>query len=315
MDIRLLSQIDLNLLVVLQVLLEEGSVSSAAKRLFLTQSATSKALGRLREQLDDPLFIRAAGAMVPTPKARQLQEQLPGLLSAMQSMYTPEDFDPQSATALIRVAIAEHAGVLILPPLIEAMQRIAPGIRLKALNRVESQLDRLASGELDFAIHMQHHSYSNDFSVSPLFTSSLGLMIRKGHPLVGTAASDIDRTQLNFVRLILPDQNELEFLSRVDAQKRDAAVANTVFETSHMASAIEVIRRTDCVLPIAEVLSLDQRITAGCTWLLYNPFGEFQINYALVNHVRTDSSPLHRWVAQQIQNATAKVMRAENLTL
>ncbi len=308
MDLKTLAQIDLNLLVVMQVLLEEGSVSGAAKRLFLTQSAVSKALGRLRDQFDDPLFTRTSSGMVATPKALQMREKLPALLSAMEGLVTPEQFQPQTAKETIRLAIGEHTGLLLLPPLIEALQKRAPGIKLQALNRVEHQLDRLTAGELDFAIHMQHQRYPLEFKPRLLFRSTQGLMVRQGHPLLSRPVAQVDPRELKFVRLILPDASELEFLTNIDADKRGMAEANTVFETSHVASAVEVIRRTDCVLPIPQVLSLDQTITRGTTWLHFNPFGEFATNYVLVSHARIENSSLHRWVAGQIQTVTAKTI-------
>lgn len=76
MDTRTLARIDLNLLVALQVLLEERNVSKAAERLFITQSAMSKTLGRLRELFDDPLFTRSSHGMVPTPRALDIQKKL-----------------------------------------------------------------------------------------------------------------------------------------------------------------------------------------------------------------------------------------------
>ena len=74
MDIRELGRLDLNLLVALEALIEEGSVSRAAERLYITQSAMSKTLGRLRELFDDPLFIRRGSGMVPTPRAASGEE-------------------------------------------------------------------------------------------------------------------------------------------------------------------------------------------------------------------------------------------------
>ena len=69
MDIRDLGRLDLNLLVALEALLEERSVSKAAERLYITQSAMSKTLGRLRDLFDDQLFVRRGSGMVPTPRA------------------------------------------------------------------------------------------------------------------------------------------------------------------------------------------------------------------------------------------------------
>ena len=81
MDAKFLSRIDLNLLVALQILLEEQSVTKAADRLFITQPAMSKTLQRLRELFDDPLFIRSGRGLVPTPRAVELEKQLPVVLS------------------------------------------------------------------------------------------------------------------------------------------------------------------------------------------------------------------------------------------
>ena len=83
MDAKLLSRVDLNLLVALQVLIEEQSVTRAAERLFITQPAMSKTLQRLRELFDDPLFIRSGRGLVPTPRAVELEKKLPLVLSSM----------------------------------------------------------------------------------------------------------------------------------------------------------------------------------------------------------------------------------------
>ena len=94
MELRELDRLDMNLLVALEALLEERNVSKAAERLFITQSAMSKTLGRLRQVFDDPLFIRKSGGMVPTPRAEQLGQYMPGVLQAVQEMVRPVKFDP-----------------------------------------------------------------------------------------------------------------------------------------------------------------------------------------------------------------------------
>ncbi|MDB2534312.1 LysR family transcriptional regulator, partial [Porticoccaceae bacterium] len=86
MNLQKLSRLDLNLLVSLQALLEEKSVTRAAERLFITQPAMSRVLQRLRHQLDDPLFTRTGNELVPTPKARELQARLPRLLDGILEM-------------------------------------------------------------------------------------------------------------------------------------------------------------------------------------------------------------------------------------
>jgi len=82
-NLQRLSRLDLNLLVSLQALLEEKSVTKAAERLFITQPAMSRVLQRLRDQLDDPLFTRTGNELVPTPRAKELEIRLPSLLDAI----------------------------------------------------------------------------------------------------------------------------------------------------------------------------------------------------------------------------------------
>ena len=89
-----LGRIDLNLLIILQVLLEERNGSRAARRLHLSQSAVSKALGRLRETFDDPLFVRSAYGLEPTARALSLQQQLQPILLSLDNLIQPPDFDP-----------------------------------------------------------------------------------------------------------------------------------------------------------------------------------------------------------------------------
>ena len=81
MNINQLARVDLNLLVALQVLLEERSVSRAAQRLNVTQPAMSKTLGRLRETFEDPLFARSKRGIQPTPRAEALGAELQNILS------------------------------------------------------------------------------------------------------------------------------------------------------------------------------------------------------------------------------------------
>ena len=127
MDIRELGRLDLNLLVALEALLEERSVSRAAERLFITQSAMSKTLGRLRELFDDPLFIRQSSGMVPTPRAEQLAGHLPEVLQAVQAMLEPAQFDPLTFDGEFSLMVQGHMGVWILPLLLERLRQTAPG--------------------------------------------------------------------------------------------------------------------------------------------------------------------------------------------
>ena len=97
MNLDNLAKIDLNLLAILQILLEEESVTRAAHRLHLSQSALSKSLNRLRDTLGDPLFLRTAHGLKPTAHALQLKAQLPTILQGLYQLCLPPSFIPENS--------------------------------------------------------------------------------------------------------------------------------------------------------------------------------------------------------------------------
>ena len=107
-----LSRLDLNLLVALQALLEEKSVTKAAERLFISQPAMSRVLQRLRHQLDDPLFTRTGNELIPSPKARELHFKLPTLLDNILDLVDEGKFDPGKYVGEIKQGKPHGTGVL-----------------------------------------------------------------------------------------------------------------------------------------------------------------------------------------------------------
>lgn len=104
MNIEKLSRLDLNLLVCLQVLIEELSVTRTAQRLCLSQSAVSKSLAKLREQFNDPLFTRSAHGLRPTPKAVFLKPRLETLINQLDVLTQPETFTPNNSDHSFHIA-------------------------------------------------------------------------------------------------------------------------------------------------------------------------------------------------------------------
>lgn len=142
-----LGRLDLNLLVAFDALLAEGSVTRAAERVGVGQSAMSHALGRLRRLLKDELFVRAPEGMKPTPRALALAEPTRVTLSAIQEMLLHgEDFDPAEAERTFLLGMPDSIEVVLLPRLLAHLEAEAPGIRLRvrAIDRFDvlEQLDR-----------------------------------------------------------------------------------------------------------------------------------------------------------------------------
>ena len=122
---------DLNLLKLLPVLADEKSVTKAADRLFMSQSAFSHALNRVREQLDDPLFIRTSQGMEPTPRARQLIPVIRESLGRLErGMTGSRQFDPATSARTFYLGAVDYFEFLGLPRLVSQFKTEAPNIRL-----------------------------------------------------------------------------------------------------------------------------------------------------------------------------------------
>ena len=149
-----LDQLDLNLLRTFDVVYRERNLTRAARRLFVSQSAVSHALARLRGQLGDPLFVRrGAPGVVPTPFAERLAPGIDQALRLLRRALERDDFDP--ARDLRRVSLAMHDEVepLILPPLVARLHASAPAVEIDCVRLERGSFERdLASGRLDLVI-------------------------------------------------------------------------------------------------------------------------------------------------------------------
>jgi DNA-binding transcriptional LysR family regulator len=151
--------VDLNLLVALDILLEERHVTRAAGRLGLTQPATSRLLGRLRATFGDPLFVRTSRGLVPTERARDLAVPLRQVVQDMGRLLLERPgFDPRTARRRFRIAAVDYAHVVLIGPLVAALEREAPHVDLE-LRQPSAESDRaLESGGLDLLVMPRQES-------------------------------------------------------------------------------------------------------------------------------------------------------------
>jgi DNA-binding transcriptional LysR family regulator len=146
------SSLDLNLLRVFAALLDEGGVTPAAKRLGLTQSAISHALGRLRHALGDPLFVRIGAGMRPTPRALELGARIAPALRQLQAALEPAEFDPRQTRRRFTLAASGYVCTVLAPELLARLNREAPGASVVVRGMSDSPVEGLDTGRLDLAI-------------------------------------------------------------------------------------------------------------------------------------------------------------------
>jgi DNA-binding transcriptional LysR family regulator len=176
-----LSQLDLNLLMVLRAVLEHGSVAGAAGALHVTPSAVSNSLARLRTALEDPLFVRRGRGLIPTPRAARLKPQLEAALSALQQALGEEHFDARTSTRAFGIAMADGDLLALLPSVSQAFMRALPRAKLNAIS-----IDALlASGGLSgplAELAIAPKIPDPELHFQPLYETDAVVVARKGHP-------------------------------------------------------------------------------------------------------------------------------------
>jgi DNA-binding transcriptional LysR family regulator len=179
-----LKYIDLNLLVIFQQLLQERRVSAVAANLGLTQPTISNALNRLRQQLNDDLFLRTSTGMEPTAYAMQLAEPIGYALSSIhETLNQRTRFDPASSQRKFIVGMNDIGEIYFLPKLMELLSEIAPGISISTIRTTGANLaEDMEAGRIDIAIGWLPHLKAGFFQ-RRLFVQEYVCMYRRGHAL------------------------------------------------------------------------------------------------------------------------------------
>lgn len=149
-----MDDLDLNLLTALDALLAEGSVTGAARRLRLSASATSRTLTRLRSVTGDPLLVRAGRALVPTPRAAELRDQVHALARDVRTALSPQarELDLAALDRSFTIRAGEGFVHLLAGSLVAAVARTAPGVRLRFVPKPDKTADPLRDGSIDLEI-------------------------------------------------------------------------------------------------------------------------------------------------------------------
>ena len=177
---------DLNLLVVFDAVLSEGSISRAAARLDLSQPAVSNALARLRKTTGDQLFVRHANGVVPTPYAEAIAEPIRSALGTISaSLAAPHGFDATTSERDFAVHITDLGEAFFLPRLLARLNAIAPRVRLRTLAlSTDEARDALRSGAADLTIG-NLPDFAAGFYQQRLFRDRYICIVSRDHPTIG----------------------------------------------------------------------------------------------------------------------------------
>ncbi|ASJ72050.1 LysR family transcriptional regulator [Granulosicoccus antarcticus] len=177
------------MLLAFNALMAERNVTRAAKRVGLTQQGMSGQLARMRDLFSDRLFLRQAGGVVPTPRAEALFPSVQIALSALEKVVSAPSFDPATSDGLVTIAASDYAIALLLPGLLQLIQKQAPSFRV-VVRPVEtgSLAGRMREEGIDLALTVREFAPPS-LQSRILFKDRYVGVVRAGHPLAGKAVS------------------------------------------------------------------------------------------------------------------------------
>jgi DNA-binding transcriptional LysR family regulator len=299
-----ISRADLNLLVVFEVLMAERHVGRAAKRLSLSQSATSHALGRLRLLLRDQLFIRTSRGIEPTARAKEISKPIAETLTQIRTiLYPVERFDAAKLTRIFRVAAHDYAMVALMPPLLEQLRVHAPGIDLRLLmvqpEKIPEQLER---GDLDFALGGFLGVKVRNVSRIELLSDRFVGVARRDHPQVRGERITL-RNFNNAPHVIVAAGGETR--GGIDGALRHAGATRRVVVTTPNFLALPfLVENSDLIGVLPERLALRMMATTPLT--IFNlPVRVEPMSCSVLVLKANLEQPEIRWFLQLLQQAAA----------
>lgn len=283
-----LSQLDLNLLVVLETVLAERSVARAAHRLHVTPSAISNSLARLRHALGDPLVIRSARGVVPTPRAIALGPALTRALRDIDRAIYGDEFDPASTTGQFTLAIADAGQMVQVPQLASLFAKELPRATLRVVG-VDTLLSSggLAGTEVDVALVAMEEKPPG-VHLQPLYEEHSVLVARSSHALAGGVVTKRRLGSLRHVDVhVAPGRGYRELASTYARLgiRRDVALVVPSF-----AAAAAIVADTDFVatLPESFIERLGEALGVN---VLTSSAPRVSVSVKLAWHERTDHAP------------------------
>jgi len=305
-ELHAMESIDLSQLVALDALLQEGSVTGAARRLGLSVPAMSHALARLRDRMGDPLLVRAGRKMVLTPRAEALRAQARDAVTVAARVFErPAVFDPRRLNRTFALSVTDYVLVMLGPGLEERLGERAPALNLRFVPNAVDDAERLRRGETDLAIGI-YGELPPELKTRPLITDRHVCVVREDHPVALGRFTLSELVALDHVQ-IAPRGQPGGYIDELLAERgltRRVARAVPYFQV-----ALGMIPGTDQALIISERIARALGPGLGLT-VLEVPLPMRPFMLSMVWHPRFDGDEAHAWLREQLAE-TARALAPE----
>ncbi|WP_286222751.1 LysR family transcriptional regulator [Marinobacter apostichopi] len=288
---------ELQLLYIFDAIMTERSVTRAAERLAMTQPAVSNAISRMRQIWNDPLFVRKGRNIEPTSYALSLWDQVGNPMYALTNAVSATQFDPASSKRKFRIAATDVIVEMIWRPLIELLEREAPGVDLHAVPYTpDGSYDDLREAHVDLAVGVlnQHdHSLRSTW----LFEGGYVLAMREDHPLAGRPITMEEFLSARHLLVSMSGEAHGFVDSYLDQKGQSRRIATTV---NHFSIVPQILRDTNLIAAVPELISQDCGFVNGL-WMGALPFEIDPTSLYLIWHARHDRDPGIIWMRELLE--------------
>jgi DNA-binding transcriptional LysR family regulator len=293
---QVMTRPDLNLLVTLDVLLAEGSVARAAKRLRLSPSAMSRALARLRETTGDPLLVRAGRGLVPSPRALALREQVARLVQDGETILRPvAQLDLKKLVRTFTLRTSDGLIETFGPALITRVSREAPSVRLRFVPKLDKESGPLRDGTVDLETGIIGKTTGPEVRTQALFRDQFIGVVRKKHPL---ARQNVTADRYAGAKHILVSRLGLDKGPIDEALETLGLEREIVAIVGGFSTALALARNSDLVASVPERHTTNLR-TGMHSFPL--PMATRDFTISMLWHPRLEGDPAHRWLRERLR--------------
>jgi DNA-binding transcriptional LysR family regulator len=294
-----LKNVDLNLLVIFEAIYATSNISRAAERLGMSQPAVSNALARLRELIDDALFVRAPGGVEPTIRARDMIRPVREALGVIgQQLGDNGAIDLPNYKRIFRVILVDALEPIIMPPVVRTLMSEAPNVHIECIQGDAKFYEGIAAGTIDLAC-FAFPVDTTDMIVKPICPVDLVVVSRRDHPAI---TRPLDRETLQGLTQIALGR-ELRGLTSVDKGLMARGMPRRVgYMASNIWSMPPMIERTDLVgiLPRRFV----EEIAGNFALDIHEMPIEMPEQFVyMMWHANSELDPGHKWLRESMMQA------------
>jgi DNA-binding transcriptional LysR family regulator len=289
-----LRTLDLNLFLTFEAVYSHGNLTQAARKLNVTQPAVSNALSRLRQKLDDPLFIHAGRRMNPTPMAQKMIGPVRQALRLLDgSIDSDDDFDPAVSEKVVRIGIGDIGETILLPDLVARLYAQAPLMRVQAFHVPRRSIPKkLALGEIDFAVdipmpgfaELMHHNLMSDEQVC---------VVGEHHPLAKQDSLSLEEF-LDMSHILVSSRQRGGGIVDIELGQMGPSRRIAV-RLQHYQAAFHMLQRTNFAL------TAPLRLTRMYKCHVFKlPLTVPNLEFRLYWHKSTEQANVSKWLRKQI---------------